>query len=88
MARCCKSTHLSVVIFLIVLIFMKPRFVAGRPLADKNLLIQSLPRGRVPPSRANPCTYIPGGKSRGRCVIAVVSEEEISGQPAAAPTST
>lgn len=33
-----------------------------------NLLVQSLPRGRLPPSGANPCTRIPGGK-RGRCTL-------------------
>ncbi|CAM8936247.1 unnamed protein product [Rhodiola kirilowii] len=35
-------------------------------------LHQSLQRGRVPPSRSSPCTYIPG-KSRGRC-----AQEEIN----------
>lgn len=35
-----------------------------------DLIIQSLPRGRVPSSGANPCTNIPGGKRRGRCALA------------------
>ncbi|PIN09251.1 hypothetical protein CDL12_18167 [Handroanthus impetiginosus] len=48
----------------------------------QNLVIQSLPRGPVPPSGSNPCTYIPGGRSRGRCALAVHGGD-FSGGPAA-----
>ncbi|KAK4798644.1 hypothetical protein SAY86_030970 [Trapa natans] len=36
--------------------------LALRPLG----IFESLRRGPVPPSRSSPCTYIPGGRSRGR----------------------
>ncbi|WOG83256.1 hypothetical protein DCAR_0102431 [Daucus carota subsp. sativus] len=32
-------------------------------------LVESLQRGPVPPSAANPCTHIPGGKSPGHCTL-------------------
>ncbi|KAG4135718.1 hypothetical protein ERO13_D08G233850v2 [Gossypium hirsutum] len=35
---------------------------------NKNLTIQLLPRGPVPPSAGNPCTNIPG-RSHGRCTL-------------------
>ncbi|KAF3647066.1 hypothetical protein P3S67_026309 [Capsicum chacoense] len=41
-----------------------------------DLIIQSLPRGPVPSSGANPCTNIPGGKRRGRCALAKNIKEE------------
>ncbi|CAK9172424.1 unnamed protein product [Ilex paraguariensis] len=41
----------------------------GEEWLQKNIMIQSLPRGSVPSSGSNPCTYIPG-KSRGRCTLA------------------
>lgn len=40
--------------------------LALRPLG----IIESLRRGPVPPSQSSPCTYIPGGGGRGRCVLA------------------
>nr|GMD86164.1 hypothetical protein A4A49_38953 [Ipomoea batatas] len=33
-----------------------------------NMLVESLPRGRLPSSGANPCTRIPGAR-RGRCTL-------------------
>lgn len=48
---------------------------------SNNLVIQSLPRGPVPPSHANPCTYVPGGPNKGKCALA----GEFSGDEAAAP---
>lgn len=35
-----------------------------------NLIIQSLPRGSIPSKGANPCTNIPGGRKKGRCILA------------------
>lgn len=35
---------------------------------NENLIIQSLPRGPVPPSAGNPCTNIPG-HNHGRCTL-------------------
>ncbi|GAA0160750.1 hypothetical protein LIER_17233 [Lithospermum erythrorhizon] len=37
---------------------------------NKNVIIQSLPRGPVQTPHSNPCTYIPGGSNRGRCTLA------------------
>ncbi|KAH6762643.1 hypothetical protein C2S52_020076 [Perilla frutescens var. hirtella] len=85
------------VLLVIFLVFMewncvkitaiRPVEAAEQRLKNKNILvIQSLPRGRVPPSGSNPCTYIPGGRSRGRCAIAV--EGEFSSHLAAAPTTS
>lgn len=34
------------------------------------LILQSLPRGSSPSKGANPCTNIPGGKKKGRCMLA------------------
>lgn len=31
-------------------------------------LLESLPRGPVPPSTSSPCTYIPGGGGSGSCL--------------------
>lgn len=91
--QCCKLSTLLLLIVLIFLDWSCLKTAAIRPLEaeqrlrnmKKNLIIQSLPRGRVPPSRSNPCTFIPGGKSRGRCAFAVLGE--VSGHPAPAPTS-
>lgn len=47
---------------------MAMRTLNGEQWMNKNL-IQSL-RGPVPPSGSSPCTYIPGGSTRGRCVLA------------------
>lgn len=40
------------------------------------LVMQSLPRGSIPSKGANPCTNIPGGKKKGRCMLAQ-NEEKI-----------
>ncbi|KAK4431164.1 hypothetical protein Salat_0878500 [Sesamum alatum] len=78
-------------IFLIILQSSCRGTAATRPLEgeqwlNKNLVIQSLPRGPVPPSGGSPCTYIPGGRSRGRCALAA-EEGDFSGQQAAAPAA-
>ncbi|KAE8710577.1 Phosphoribosylaminoimidazole carboxylase atpase-subunit isoform 1 [Hibiscus syriacus] len=60
----------------IVLLLSFQHVLATRPLDeeddvpsfDKNLIVQSLQRGPVPPSAGNPCTNIPG-RSRGRCTL-------------------
>ncbi|KAA8539046.1 hypothetical protein F0562_025738 [Nyssa sinensis] len=36
----------------------------------KGLAFQSLPKGPVPSSGSNPCTYTPGRGSGGRCTLA------------------
>ncbi|KAL0317158.1 UNVERIFIED_CONTAM: hypothetical protein Sangu_2130100 [Sesamum angustifolium] len=85
-----RSVAVLSLVFLIVLESSCRGTVATRPLEgeqwlNKNLVIQSLPRGRVPPSSGSPCTYIPGGRSRGRCALAA-EEGDFSGQrPAAFP---
>ncbi|KZV55251.1 hypothetical protein F511_06728 [Dorcoceras hygrometricum] len=50
----------------------------------RSLVIQSLPRGPVPSSGSSPCTYIPGGKKRGRCALAV-DGGRLPGHATAAP---
>lgn len=52
---------------------MRP--LEGEQWLKKHIFIQSLQRGPVPSSSSNPCTYIPGGKPRGRCTLA---ENEIN----------
>ncbi|KAJ8540323.1 hypothetical protein K7X08_030242 [Anisodus acutangulus] len=37
---------------------------------NTDLIIQSLPRGPVPSKGASPCTNIPGGRKKGRCMLA------------------
>ncbi|KAI3458721.1 hypothetical protein Pfo_015384 [Paulownia fortunei] len=91
--QCSKSTNISILL-LVYLIFFESscqEILALRPLEGeqwlkKNLVIQSLPRGRVPASRSSPCTYIPGGKSRGRCALAAI-KGDFSGHPATAPAA-
>lgn len=48
------------------------RILEGEEWLKKNteLIIQSLRRGSVPSKGANPCTNIPGGKKKGRCMLA------------------
>ncbi|KAG8364611.1 hypothetical protein BUALT_Bualt18G0015500 [Buddleja alternifolia] len=89
--RGCITLQLLLIIFLIFSNWNCRGIVAMRPLKEGerwmtkiNLVIQSLPRGPVPPSRGSPCTYIPGGKSRGRCALAT-NEGDSSDHPAAAP---
>lgn len=57
----------------IVLLLTFQHVLATRPLDEvpsfnHNLILQSLPRGPVPPSAGNPCTNIPG-RSQGRCML-------------------
>ncbi|XWS58379.1 hypothetical protein CRYUN_Cryun08bG0029200 [Craigia yunnanensis] len=40
------------------------------PSSNKNLIVQALQRGPVPPSAGNPCTNIPG-RNRGRCIAEI-----------------
>ncbi|KAL8533337.1 hypothetical protein ACS0TY_009651 [Phlomoides rotata] len=69
--------HINTVVLFVFLIFisygceeiMATRTLNGEEWMKKNLVIQSV-RGPVPPSGSSPCTYIPGGSSRGRCVLA------------------
>ncbi|KAL2555731.1 uncharacterized protein Fot_00470 [Forsythia ovata] len=60
------------------------RPLEGEQFLKKNLVIQSLPRGPIPPSSGNPCTYIPGGKGRGRCTLAE-SEGDFAGHVGVSP---
>ncbi|KAH6762642.1 hypothetical protein C2S52_020075 [Perilla frutescens var. hirtella] len=54
---------------------MRPAEAAEKQLKDKNPVFdESLPRGPVPLSGSNPCTYIPGGGSPGRCADAAAGE--------------
>ncbi|KAL8538977.1 hypothetical protein ACS0TY_000835 [Phlomoides rotata] len=80
------SAVMLILIYLIVFDSIFLEITAIRPLEAEqqrkgNIVIQSL-RGRVPASGSSPCTYIPGGKSRGRCAMAV-NEGRVSGQAAA-----
>ncbi|KAG4167022.1 hypothetical protein ERO13_A13G169025v2 [Gossypium hirsutum] len=69
-----KVTNFTVTfISAIVLLLTFQHVLATRPLDEvpsfnHNLILQSLPRGPVPPSAGNPCTNIPG-RSRGRCML-------------------
>ncbi|XVF31057.1 hypothetical protein REPUB_Repub16aG0112600 [Reevesia pubescens] len=73
-----KVTKFTVTfIFAIVLLFRFQHVLATRPLHDenrvsssfnKNLIVQVLQKGPVPPSAGNPCTNIPG-RSHGRCTL-------------------
>ncbi|OMO71985.1 hypothetical protein CCACVL1_18003 [Corchorus capsularis] len=73
-----KVTKFTVTfIFAIVLLLSFDQHVlATRPLDEevqvptfnKNVILQSLQRGPVPPSGGNPCTNTPG-RSRGRCTL-------------------
>lgn len=83
------SAVMLILVYLIVFDSIFLEIMAIRPLAAEqrwrnNIVIQSLPRGRVPASRSSPCTYIPGGKSRGRCAMAV-GEGRHSGHAVGAP---
>ncbi|KAL7147020.1 hypothetical protein ABFS83_06G080500 [Erythranthe nasuta] len=85
------SSYKSILIFTCLIFFESNFREAGaiRPIlmTEGNILvIQSLPRGAVPKSGSSPCTYIPGGKSRGRCALAVAGEG-FSGHPASAPAA-
>ncbi|KAL8050412.1 hypothetical protein ABFX02_06G080600 [Erythranthe guttata] len=86
----CSSYKSSILIFACLIIFESNfrEARAIRPILMTEgyiLVIQSLPRGAVPKSGSSPCTYIPGGKSRGRCALAVAAGEGFSGHPASAP---
>ncbi|MBA0728358.1 hypothetical protein Golax_001262 [Gossypium laxum] len=69
-----KLTNFTVTfISAIVLLLTFQHVLATRPLDEvpsfnHNLILQSLPRGPVPPSTGNPCTNIPG-RSHGRCML-------------------
>ncbi|CAN4126338.1 unnamed protein product [Withania somnifera] len=72
-----------IVLFLSILLILSKEVSGLRILEEEkwlkqktNLIIQSLPRGPVPSSGANPCTNIPGGERRGRCVLARNSKKE------------
>ncbi|KAH6761950.1 hypothetical protein C2S52_019383 [Perilla frutescens var. hirtella] len=64
------------------------RILGGEKWMIKNLVIQSLPRGPVPPSGSNPCTYIPGGAPRGRCTLAGDFSDHAAAAPPAFPAVT
>ncbi|KAL9683407.1 hypothetical protein QQ045_015229 [Rhodiola kirilowii] len=71
--------HFMICITMLMSLLLSNNSRAMRPLQGNEesfmlarTLHQSLQRGRVPPSRSSPCTYIPG-KSRGRC-----AQEEIN----------
>ncbi|CAA3005161.1 Hypothetical predicted protein [Olea europaea subsp. europaea] len=62
-------------IFSIFFLLISSKVRAIRPLEGeqwqkRTLVIQSLPRGPIPPSGGNPCTYIPGRGGRGHCTLA------------------
>lgn len=46
------------------------------------VLLESLPRGPVPPSSAGTCTHIPGGKTPGHCTL---EEMDMAGRFAPPP---
>nr|GLL20770.1 hypothetical protein A4A49_38953 [Ipomoea trifida] len=50
-----------------------------------DMLVESLPRGRLPSSGANPCTRIPGAR-RGRCTLEGSKPERPAVAAAAAAT--
>ncbi|XP_021888699.1 uncharacterized protein LOC110807772 [Carica papaya] len=73
---------------LLVSCFLEQKTAAVRLLDEeqwlaKNLIVQSLQRGPVPPSGGNPCTFIPG-RNRGRCTL---SEMDVAGQFPRAPAA-
>ncbi|KAE7997774.1 hypothetical protein FH972_002378 [Carpinus fangiana] len=63
-----------IVLLIFTILFASPKLGVTRPLEGEQWLIrktsleiiQSLQRGPVTPSGANPCTYIPG-RSTGTC---------------------
>ncbi|KAK4759919.1 hypothetical protein SAY87_023050 [Trapa incisa] len=63
--RITSSAYVVFMVSLVLSISCFERTLALRPLG----IFESLRRGPVPPSRSSPCTYIPGGKGRGRCVL-------------------
>ncbi|OMO96234.1 hypothetical protein COLO4_15407 [Corchorus olitorius] len=71
-----KFTVTFIFAIVLLLISFDQHVLATRPLdeevqvptLDKNLILQSLQRGPVPPSGGNPCTNTPG-RSRGRCML-------------------
>ncbi|KAL4302894.1 hypothetical protein GQ457_10G013940 [Hibiscus cannabinus] len=76
-----SSKITSIFVFLFLLTFdhisaIRPLDEQQAPLIfNKNLIIQSLPRGPVPPSAGNPCTNIPG-RGHGRCTL---TEMDVAG---------
>lgn len=71
------TMQLMLILVLFVLSFgeiltMRPLEKDNILLKQHNLVIQSLPRGPVRSSGANPCTYIPGTQNKGnrRCTLA------------------
>ncbi|KAK8564935.1 hypothetical protein V6N13_020065 [Hibiscus sabdariffa] len=66
----------SIFVFLFILTF--DHISATRPLDERQaplIIIQSLPRGPVPPSAGNPCTNIPR-RGHGRCTL---TEMDVAG---------
>ncbi|KAK7344164.1 hypothetical protein VNO77_13492 [Canavalia gladiata] len=78
-----RSTKMFV--FTIILLLGLQQIWALRPLKEgqlmqKNLVIQSLPRGPVQGSQSNPCSTVPG-RSRGRCTLAEINVADHVAQP-------
>ncbi|TMW90401.1 hypothetical protein EJD97_015770 [Solanum chilense] len=68
----CKICKIVFVISIIIL-FNLHNNVSGMRILKQDqqfLILQSLPRGSSPSKGANPCTNIPGGKKKGRCMLA------------------
>nr|GLL27867.1 hypothetical protein BC332_30066 [Ipomoea trifida]GMC92734.1 Threonylcarbamoyl-AMP synthase [Ipomoea batatas] len=76
MTACNAKTSYVAVIFVVFVVLgchdvWAARIIDGEQWlrVNYNLVIQSLPRGPVPSSGANPCTQIPGSRRKGRCTM-------------------
>lgn len=69
-----ENKYLAVIfifsMFILSISAMRP--LEGDHWLQTALVIQSLQRGPVPPSRSSPCTYIPG-RGRGRCTLGEIN---------------
>ncbi|KAL3338228.1 hypothetical protein AABB24_030398 [Solanum stoloniferum] len=69
-----QYNYCKIVFFIsIIILFNLHNNVSGLRILKEDqqfLIMQSLPRGSTPSKGANPCTNIPGGKKKGRCMLA------------------